>query len=245
MSMLAMRLYTLCACACACPCACACSPEGSATSAGSFENGAPEGRKSTPERAKMPPWRSSGASWAAGGAQVATKAALRPPLGGSWVALGGSWGRLGAVLGRSWRLLGPSWASRGAPGNHFGLPGVSLESFLALYLELPWKIAQTLKNLDFSMFFKVFSPPGGSNIHPKSFPNRSRRPLGGRWRPKKHPRAANRDQKEAKSAPRAPQGPKSAPQKFPEHFLPFSKPNPHPGGGGCAVFCPSIFAPFS
>ena len=38
---------------------------------------------------------------------------------------------------------------------------------------------------------------------PKSFQNRSRKPVGGRWRPKTHPRAANRDQKDPKSEPRA------------------------------------------
>ena len=140
------------------------------------------------------------ASWAAGGAQVATKAALRPPF-----FFGGSWGRLGAVLGRSWRLLGPSWASRGAPGNNCGLPAVSWESFLGHFLKPPWKIANTLKNNVFSMVFKVFLSSRDSKIDQTSLPNRSQRPLGGRRRPKKHPRAANRDQKAAKSAPKAPQ----------------------------------------
>ena len=40
---------------------------------------------------------------------------------------------------------------------------------------------------------------------PRAVQNHSRRPFRGRWRPKKHPRAANRDQREAKTAPRAPQ----------------------------------------
>ena len=45
----------------------------------------------------------------------------------------------------------------------------------------------------------------GSKIAPKSVQHRSRRPARGHWRPKTHPRAANRDQKDAKSEPRAPQ----------------------------------------
>ena len=79
--------------------------------------------------------------------------------------------------------------------------------------------------------------------------NRSRDPLFRSWRPvsckidpKTRPRAllgASGGRKKTLDAP------KGAPSEFPDRFLPFSKPNPHPAGGGRGVFCTCILAPFS
>ena len=38
--------------------------------------------------------------------------------------------------------------------------------------------------------------------------------------------------------------PKGAPSEFPNHFLPFSKPNPPPRGGGAACSAPAFWHPF-
>ena len=150
-----------CARACACACVCACSPEGSARSAGSFENEAPEWPKSTPEGANMASWRPPGASWAPGAAQVATQAALRPPLGGSWGALGGSWVRLGTLLAPPGAVLGLQGRSPEAPGEapgrHFGrelwksAPGARFFRILAYF--------RSLFVFVFGAYFRLLLPP--------------------------------------------------------------------------------------
>ena len=72
---------------------------------------------------------------------------------------------------------------------------------------------------------------------PKSFQNRSRKPVGGRWRHKTHPRRSQeqqtrpkRPQEQAKSAPRAP-GSDFQGDHFPGRRLPPARAGP-PGGVG-------------
>ena len=78
--------------------------------------------------------------------------------------------------------------------------------------------------------------------------NRSRDPLFRSWRPvsckidpKTRPRAllgASGGRKKTLDAP------KGAPSEFPNHFLPFSKPNPPPRGGAAGCSAPAFWLPF-
>ena len=78
--------------------------------------------------------------------------------------------------------------------------------------------------------------------------NRSRDPLFRSWRPvsrkidpKTRPRAllgASGGRKQTLDAP------KGAPSEFPNHFLPFSKPNPHPVRGAAGNCAPCVFSIF-
>ena len=122
-------------------------------------------------------------------------------------------------------LLSLSCLPRGAPGRHANIDNsLKIALFTMNLLVCPFcakckenkfqstgarKTArQTRADTAPAMCFKKtknidFGSPNGSKILPKSLPSRKR---VGRWRPKTHPRAANRDQKDPKSEPRALQG---------------------------------------
>ena len=154
--------------------------------------GGPRGSQNAPKSLQNRFRRPLGASWGSLGALLASLGASWAALGAflkrSWRLFGPSCGLLGSswvLLDRSWRLLGSSWAllgrSWGAPGVHFGFRGGSFWSFVGLFLKLPCKLVKVSKNVVFSMFFKGFGGPRGSQDAPTSLRNRSRRLLGASW----------------------------------------------------------------
>ena len=124
-----------------------------------------------------------------GGSKIAPRSlqngSRRPPgppraesITGSFFApfvrlLGGSWGAPGSLLAAPGAVLAPLGApgrSWGAPGGHFGLPGVAFWSFVGLFLKPPWKLAETFKNLIFSMVLDGFWRPRGVRNRPQMAP---------------------------------------------------------------------------
>ena len=146
----------LCACARACACVCACSPEGSATNAGSFENGAPEGAKSTPEGSKITSWRPPGASWAQVGRQMAPRAlrerSWEPPRGPKKL----SGARPGAPKGAKTIACWPP-GEKGRPKClRNGAPGGSGGSFWQAFWALRRGSLKRCIFIYFELFFVAF-----------------------------------------------------------------------------------------
>ena len=107
------------------------------------------------------------------------------------------------------------------------------------------------------------SPKTQEQMHAADTPNISHKmPFGERkWLPKSIPGPfvslwapgflQDRPQDASKSALGSVRGakktldaPKGAPSEFPNHFLPFSKPNPPPSGGGTPCSAPAFWLPF-
>ena len=68
--------------------------------------------------------------------------------------------------------------------------------------------------------------------------------LGARFPARSTPRRVQERSWEPPGGEKTLDAPKGAPNEFPNHFLPFSKPNPHPVWGAAANCAPCIFSIF-